>query len=529
MKTLTTFFSVIVIFATSINDLSAVILPPYSGYSVSVSGDYLMWGQEQLIENKPGKAYIKHSVTFQEWLLTANNGRNGDRFGRSVSIDGNWAIIGADGDDTVGAEAGAAYIFHFDGTNWVQQQKIVGLDTTRDDGFGCSVCISGDFAIVGAYGNNGKGAAYIFYFNGTRWVQQAKITANDAPVNDLFGWSVSINNNYAIVGDPFNDLIDGVIDDSGAVYIFYYDGTNWVQQAKLVASDPESFNRFGYSVSISVDYAIAGSLLDDDFGTDSGSAYIFHRNGTNWEQVQKLTADNAKSGDWFGYSVSINEDYTLVGSPLDNYKNIDSGSVFLYKYDGTKWALRGKLTGTSASTDTRFGLYVCTKSNKIIMGGTGTASWLLSMPSIDLIQDTPEAGSSFNFRINVNVPFDVEPITLYYRQGAKSTFNNVSFTLESGTYKDGIWVATIPANQITTRGIEYYIVAPERDRNRNIYYYGTMNDPYFLPVHGNIDINLQTTIIKNPNIWNIIAPSVITDNKNIVQNLGSLGVFGLNW
>ncbi len=528
MKTLTTFFSVIIISVITINNSSAVVLPPYSGYSVSVSGNFLMWGQEQLIEEKPGKAYIKHCVTFQEWLLTANDGRNCDRFGHSISIDGNWAIIGADGDDTVGPEAGAAYMFNFDGINWSQRQKLVGLDTRRDDGFGCSVYISGNFAIAGAYyANNGTGAAYIFYYNGTNWVQQAKITADDASFGDFFGWSVSISGNYAIVGAPLDrvELASG----AGSAYIFYYNGTNWVQQAKIIAGDPQDYDQFGYSVSINDYYAFVGSYLDDDFGTDSGSTYVFRRNGTIWEQIQKLTAYDANTGDWFGYSVCVSGDYALVGSPLDNYKGIDSGSVFFYKNDGTKWALRGKLTGTSADLESRFGLYVCTDSNKIIMGGKGSASWLLSMPSIEPVQNTPQAGSMFNLRVNVNVPFDVEPVTLYYRQGGKSDFNSIPFTLESGTYKNGTWIAIIPADQVTMRGIEYYIVAPERDRDRNIYFYGTMYEPYFLPVHGNISIDLKTTIAKKPNTWNIIAPSVITDYKNIVQNLSSLGVFGLNW
>ena len=98
--------------------------------------------------------------------LVASDGAASDQFGISVSMsgDGNTAVIGAYGDDDKGSDSGSAYIFVRNGNVWTQQSKLVASDGAASDRFGNSVSISGDgnTAIVGAYGDDGKGSAYIF-------------------------------------------------------------------------------------------------------------------------------------------------------------------------------------------------------------------------------------------------------------------------------------------------------------------------------------------------------------------------------
>ncbi len=162
-------------------------------------------------------------------------------------------------------------------------------DGDAGDRFGYSVSISGDYAIVGAYLDNDNGSfsgsAYIFHRDGTSWSQQAKLTASDGVTNDVFGFSVSVNGDYAIVG-AFIDDDNG--SNSGSAYIFKRDGTNWHEQFKLTASDAAASDHFGTSVSISGDYAIVGANWDDDNGTNSGSAYIF---GKGLCPISDLTGD----------------------------------------------------------------------------------------------------------------------------------------------------------------------------------------------------------------------------------------------
>jgi hypothetical protein len=253
--------------------------------------------------------------------LTASDGATNDYFGDSVSISGDYAVVGAYGDDS---SSGSAYIFRRDGTSWSQQAKLTASDGNSYDEFGYSVSISGDYAIVGAHFDDANliysGSAYIFKLDGTSWSQQAKLTASDGSVNDCFGESVSISGDYAIVG-ACGDDDNG--NSAGSAYIFKRDGENWSQQTKLMALDGAAYDSFGISLSISGDYAIVGARGDDDNGDSAGSAYIFKRDGETWSQQAKLTASDGAAEDLFGLSVSISGDYAVVGAKCDDDNGTD--------------------------------------------------------------------------------------------------------------------------------------------------------------------------------------------------------------
>jgi len=137
-------------------------------------------------------------------------------------------------------------------------------------------------------------------------ISEAKLTAGDAAPGDFLGYSVSISGNVALVGAYGDD--DGGT-GSGSAYVFRYDGTTWIQEAKLTADDAAPVDQFGWSVSIFEDTALVGARLDDDAGSNSGSAYVFkyNENTSTWIQEDKLTAIDAAPGDLFGVSVSIRE------------------------------------------------------------------------------------------------------------------------------------------------------------------------------------------------------------------------------
>ncbi len=306
----------------------------------------------------------------QRQKLLASDGAAGDYFGRSVSISGDYAIVGASYDDDKGYNSGSAYIFRWDGTAWSQQQKLLASDGDVNDYFGWwSVSISGDYAIVGAYLDDDKGynsgSAYIFRRDGTAWVQQQKLTASDGAALDEFGWSVSISGDLAIVGAIYGD---GNEPNSGSAYIFKWDGTSWNQQAKLLASDGDAGDRFGFSLSISSDYAIVGACEDDDKGTESGSAYIFKRHGTAWSQLAKLTASDGASWDYFGWSVSISGDLAIVGAPKDDDKGSRSGSAYIFKRDVIDWVQQQKLLASDGAYFDYFGVSVSISGDLAIVG-----------------------------------------------------------------------------------------------------------------------------------------------------------------
>ena len=302
---------------------------PGFGSSVSISGDYAIVGAD---EDRPsgkynaGSAYIfvrDGSSWIQQAKLAASDGTVGAQFGYSVSISGETAVIGAWTDDDSVGNDGSAYIFVREGTSWIEQAKLTPNDAAVAARFGSSVSISGDYAIVGAKGSS---SAYIFVRSGGSWHQEAKLASNDTSVGERVGWSVSISGDYAIVGAPAGGG-DGA---PGWAHVFARDGMSWPEQAKLTASDGEEYDQFGISVSISGDITIVGAWRDDDAGYNSGSAYIFVRHGTSWSQQEKLIPSDGWVEDAFGYSVSVGGETAIVGAWRDDDAGNDSGSAYIY-------------------------------------------------------------------------------------------------------------------------------------------------------------------------------------------------------
>ena len=141
------------------------------------------------------------------------------------------------------------------------------------------------------------------------WIEQTKLIALDGVAHDVFGWSVSLNGDYALIGSPWDY---GNLPHSGSAYVFKRDGSNWIQEDKLTALDGFIGDDFGCSVYLDGDYAIIGAPRDDDNGENSGSAYIFKNNGTSWIEEQKLTASDGAESDLFGYYVSISGNYAII-------------------------------------------------------------------------------------------------------------------------------------------------------------------------------------------------------------------------
>lgn len=307
--------------------------------------------------------------------LTASDAAGGDFLGYSVSIDGDYAIAGAYGDDDKGSESGSAYIFKRSGTDWSEQDKLLATDGAGGDNFGECVSISGDYAIVGAaldVDDNGDslGSAYVFERSGETWAHQPKLLAPDAADGDHFGSAVSINGDDAIIGASGDD--SSTKTNAGSAYVFHRSETGWSYQAKLIANDPDTSDYFGRAVSISGDYTIVGVESDDDNGTSSGSAYIFKRSGTTWSQQDKLTADDATGGDHFGFSVSIDGDYALVGAYWDDHSGKNyAGSAYIFHRDDTDWTQQDQLFASDAAENDWFGCSVSISGDYALVGSLG--------------------------------------------------------------------------------------------------------------------------------------------------------------
>jgi hypothetical protein len=310
------------------------------------------------LQSYAGSAYIFKNTSgtwSQLSKLVSKEPNFADEFGYSVAISEDYAIVGAPYDDAPQSNQGSAQIYKRDSTKWLFEQTITGAFAGNGNRFGWSVGVSGNFVIVGepldgssAPINYAKsGSAYVF-FRGSlgTWNQSAKLNASDKAAGDEFGNSVAISGDYAIVGAMLEDhnAIGGAnLNSAGSAYIFKRNGNNWTQAKKIVASDREVSDMFGVSVSISGDYAIVGAYNEDhDKGggntlVDAGSAYIFKNSSGDWVQTNKIVASDRGGFDFFGYSVAISGDYAIVGAYSEDENQVGgntlafAGSSYVFK------------------------------------------------------------------------------------------------------------------------------------------------------------------------------------------------------
>ena len=214
--------------------------------------------------------------------------------------------------------------------------KLTASDAAAGDSFGIQAVIDGDVAVVGATNDDGqRGAAYVYRHNGTSWVEEQKLTASDAAPGDVFGQGLSVMGDVILVGAQRDDDTGA---DSGSVYVFVYDGFNWVEEQKLTASDGAAGGAFGLRIGLRENLAVIGA--DKIAG---GSAYVFRYEGANWIEEQKLTASDSSPGDRFGFAVSVDGDTAIIGAFEDDS---NTGSAYVFAYDGSNWAQEQKLTAS---------------------------------------------------------------------------------------------------------------------------------------------------------------------------------------
>ncbi|HRI02620.1 MAG TPA: carboxypeptidase regulatory-like domain-containing protein [Pyrinomonadaceae bacterium] len=373
------------------------------GHSVAISGDTAVVGaytDDVGVNTDQGSAYVfvrSGTTWIQQAQLTASDGTASDRFGVSVAISGDTIVIGANLDD-VGAniDQGSVYVFVRSGTAWTQQTKLIATDGSADDRFGSTAAILGDTAIVGAFrddvgANTDRGSAYVFVRSGTVWSQEAQLTASDGASFDSFGISVALSGDIAFVGAYLDDI--GTNTNQGSAYVFVRSGTTWTEQAKLTASDGMVGDAFGWSIAISGDTAVVTAVSDDvGSNTNQGSTYVFTRSGTTWSQQAKLTASDGGINDNFGNIVAIDGDTVIVGASIDDIgTNSDQGSAYVFVRSGTTWTQATKLTASDGTTSDFFAASVAIGGDTILIGANG-----------DDVGGNTDQGSVYAFRILVN-------------------------------------------------------------------------------------------------------------------------------
>ncbi|MBN2243444.1 MAG: FG-GAP repeat protein [Acidobacteria bacterium] len=249
------------------------------------------------------------------------------------------------------------------------ETKLTASDGAAGDYLGRSVAISGDTVVVGADYDDDKGidsgSAYVFVRSGNAWSEQQKLTASDGAAGDYFGWKVAVSGDTVVIG-AYGDDDKGI--ESGSAYVFVRNGGSWSEQQKLTASDGAEGDYFGDSVAISGDTVVVGADYDGDNGVESGSAYVFVRSGGSWSEQQKLTASDGAAGDFFGWNSAIDEDTVVIGAYGDDDTGVESGSAYVFVRSGGIWSQQRKLTASDGAEGDYFGDSVAISGDTAVVG-----------------------------------------------------------------------------------------------------------------------------------------------------------------
>jgi len=321
--------------------------------------------------------------------VTPLDGLSGDKFGKKVAMYGDYAVVTSPYVDDYGSNSGAAYVYHWDGSIWTELQKLAPTELSDHDYFGLSVAMTDRYIAIGAPGDDtldkNVGAVYVYVFDNRHesWTRYTKIVPQDF-VNDSryeaqdpfviselesFGTSVSILDNDLFVGAPTEDSASI---NAGVVYRYFFDGTSWQYIQKIVAYDASFGNKFGNSLASNGKYTVVGSKYSDDYGSNSGAAYILSGNVKSWHQIYKIVPEDCSAGDLFGYDVSIYGDFVAVGSLLDDDKGIDSGSAYVFqKNDNEEWLEFQKITPKDGLSEDSFGSSIGIFGNRLVVGAKG--------------------------------------------------------------------------------------------------------------------------------------------------------------
>ena len=308
-----------------------------------------------------------------------------NRFGSSISIDGNTMVVGINHNTQKGSATGSAYVLEKVNNDWTFTAKLTASDGKESDRLGMSVAISGDTVIVGCPPSNAKslksGTAYIFERNkggANNWGEVAKLVAGDGTWGDQFGISVSIFNDTAVVGA---DLADNNVSDTGKAYVFERNANghnNWGETKVLLANDGGAKDHFGKSVDIYDDLIVVGAPTANINGiVDDGAVYVFERNAVGadkWEQIKKLAANNDNEAEGlFGTSVAIFENAVVIGANGESNSSTSNGHagaayIFERNVSDGKWTNVRRLVTNDTKEITAFGFAVDIYENVVVVG-----------------------------------------------------------------------------------------------------------------------------------------------------------------
>jgi len=311
---------------------------------------------------------MSFTATYLE-KISASNSVGGNHYGSSVAIsaDGNTMAAAVSYVSSSSNQAnGAVRILTKSGGAWSQSASIITPSSSNDDYLDYAVALSydGTTLVVGVMSVDGaaadQGAAYVYKLSGGTWSLVQAISNPDEGADDNFGISVAVSGTGDIiaVGATRGDK-SGVNPDSGTVYTYVHNGTSYAYAQKLNGSDSSFGDVFGHSISMSYDgnYIAVGAIGEFTGSNPQGAVYVYLRSSGTWAQQQKITAVQASSGNYFGYSVSMSSDGTTLAvgaSSADDSNTANLSALCVLKRTSTTWSVEGGLLKSSSGSTAEY-------------------------------------------------------------------------------------------------------------------------------------------------------------------------------
>jgi hypothetical protein len=329
------------------------------GVSVATSPDTLFVAACPVKDGRCGQGEVNvFERRLSGWVKTdvlpVPEARAQDSFGVSMATDGATLVVGAQFADARGDDAGLTYVFELRDGRWQRTAVLFAGDSAAGDEFGLTVSVSGETIAVGARLVDSQavntGAAYIFARDDGNWRQVRKLTASDAKAGDIFG-RVSIDKDLLLVSADLNDDRGS---NAGKAYAFQNRGGEWVEEARITASDGAAVDEFGVSLALKGGVAVFGAVGSDAQSEDSGAAYVFERREGRWQA--------------FGYSVATSDDTIVVGAPNHGGAGLRAGAAYVFERRGGIWTEAARLTASDVAPGMWFGNSVAIDRNRIVVG-----------------------------------------------------------------------------------------------------------------------------------------------------------------
>ncbi len=300
--------------------------------------------------------------------LSPEDGTEQDHFGVTVSAWGEWMVTGAFLADVGGIndEAGAAYVFHREGGEWIEHSKLTNGKGVQSNHMGTAVAIAdGWIAVAEQWGDDvalNGGSVLMYEWDGIAWVERPHLAIADGAGEEQFGFDLAMSSGWLAVAAP-GDPNGG--EESGSVYLFEQVAGAWVARQELTTS--EIHDEFGTAVALEGPRLAVGARDDDTIGSESGAVHIFELENGTWIHKATILPETSATGGLFGTGVALAGNDLLVGAPAEGINHFGAAYIYRIQSDGT-WLFEHRLQAASTDSNDYFGTTVTLEEGLALIG-----------------------------------------------------------------------------------------------------------------------------------------------------------------